>query len=279
MPASLDPQTNTDGKEHMPASLPFVCRQFKCLSVFEGIEYSVLVADAGPAADVSAETAKVLAAVGPHSNIVSYFCNWSDARYHYLQMELCPASLSSVPVNNVADCRTVLEHVSCALHYLHDGKMYAHNRVDRPNVFTATDGDRVVYKLGGFEAATKLSADDSGTAAAASADVQSLCLMVSGLIKDVDDQWFADEEDLRQYLSSVTETACSAAAANALSVWRWCCGARPQLRRSGSMSAMMTYLDVDDGAGVAGQTAVAASFRKTAARRAYEIAAASASSK
>lgn len=252
-------------------------RQFKCLSVFEGIEYSVLVADAGPTADVSAETAKVLAAVGPHPHIVSYFCNWSDARYHYVQMELCPASLSSVPVNNVADCRTVLEHVSCALHYLHDGKMYAHNRVGRPNVFTATDGDRAVYKLGGFEAATKLSAEDSG-AAAASADVQSLCLMVSGLIKDVGDQRFADDEDLRQYLSSVTEMACSAAAANALSVWRWSCGARPQLRRS-SMSAMMTYRDVDDGAGVAGQTAVATSFRKTAARRAYEIAAASASSK
>ncbi|KAE9533788.1 hypothetical protein AGLY_008867 [Aphis glycines] len=277
IPAESDPQTNTEDGERVPALLPSACRQFKCLSVFEGIEYSVLVADAGPAADVSAETAKVLAAVGPHPHIVSYFCNWSDARYHYLQMELCPASLSSVPLNNVADCRTVLEHVSCALHYLHDGKMYAHNRVDRPNVFTASDGDRVVYKLGGFEAATKLSANDSGTAAAASADVQSLCLMVSGLIKDVDDQWFADEEDLRQYLSSVTETACSAA--NALSVWRWCCGARPQLRRSGSMSAMMTLRDVDDVAGVAGQTAVATSFRKTAARRAYEIAAASASSK
>ncbi|KAF0755243.1 Wee1-like protein kinase [Aphis craccivora] len=276
MSARPDPQTNTAVGEHVPASLPSACRQFKCLSVFEGIEYSVLVADAGPAADVSAETAKVLAAVGPHPHVVSYFCNWSDARYHYLQMELCPASLSSVPLNNVADCRTVLEHVSCALHYLHDGKMYAHNRVDRPNVFTATDGDRVVYKLGGFEAATKLSADDIATA---SADVQSLCLMVSGLIKDVDDQWFADKEDLRQYLSSVTETACSAAAANALSVWRWCRGARPQLRRSGSMSAMMTYQDVDDVAGVAGQTAVATSFSKTAARRAYEIAAASASGK
>lgn len=238
--------------------------------MFEGIEYSVLVANAGPAADISANMAKVLAAVGPHPHIVSYFCNWSDARYHYLQMELCPASLSSVSLNNVADCRIVLEHVSSALHYLHDGKMYAHNRVDRPNVFMATDGDRIVYKLGGFEAATKLSTDNSGAAAA---DVQSLCLMVSGLIKDV------DEEDLRQYLSSITETACSPVAANALSVWRWCCGARPQLRRSGSMSPIMTYRDVDDGPEVAGQTAVATSFKKTAARRTYEIATTSASSK
>jgi len=60
---------------------PF-CGQFQCLSVFEGIVYTVRVAAVGPAGDNSIETAKVLATVGPHPHIVSYFCNWTDAHYH-----------------------------------------------------------------------------------------------------------------------------------------------------------------------------------------------------
>jgi len=282
MPVGSDLQTTDMEREGntVLTSLPSICRQFKCLSVFEGIEYIVRVADAGPAANDSNETAKVLAAVGPHPYIVSYFCNWSDARYHYVQMEQCQASLSSLRINNVADCRMVLEHISCALHYLHDGKMYAHNRVTRPNVFTVKDGDRVVYKLGGFDAATKLSADSG---AAAAADVQSLCLTVSELMKDVGDRCSVDVDDLRQYLSSVAGTV----SANALSVWRWCCGTRPPLQRTrqSSMSALMYRNigtgDEDGGAAAADQTTVATalSFRKIAARRAYEIAASATPSK
>ncbi|XP_025196038.1 uncharacterized protein LOC112595155 [Melanaphis sacchari] len=291
--AVLDPQTTGTESEDSgiltsssSSSPPPVFRQFTCLSVFEGISYSVRVADAGPAADESINTAKVLAIIGPHPYIVSYFCNWSDARYHYIQTELCQASLSSLRMNCVADCQTVLEHVSCALHYLHDGKMYAHNRVTRPNVFTAMDGDRVVYKLGGFDGATKLTTTDGSAGAA---DVQSLCLMVSELIKDGDVRWSADEDDdLRQYLSSVTQQTGFPASASALSVWRWCCSARPPLQRTRqpSMSAMM-YRTVGTGGGegearaaAAGQAAVATalSFGKTAARRApYGVAEAAAS--
>jgi len=250
---------------------PF-CGQFQCLSVFEGIVYTVRVAAVGPAGDNSIETAKVLATVGPHPHIVSYFCNWTDAHYHYIQTEQCQSSLSSLRMNNVADCRTVLEHISCALHYLHNGKMYSHNRVNRPNIYLALDGDRVVYKLGGFDAATKILVDSS----AAAADVQSLCLMVSELIEN-GDGWSADEEDLRLYLSNLSGTV-NAAAANALSIWRWCYSAqhRPPLlqSRQTSLSDMM-YCNLGtnnkDGIGAADQTAVVSLLRKTDVRQASKI--------
>ncbi|XP_060855871.1 uncharacterized protein LOC132933623 isoform X2 [Metopolophium dirhodum] len=253
-------------------SLSPVCSQIECLSVFEGIVYTVRVAAVGPAGDNLVETAKVLATVGPHPHIVSYFCNWADAHYHYIQTEQCQSSLSSLRMNNVADCRTVLEHISCALHHLHNGKMYSHNRVNRPNIYLALDGDRVVYKLGGFDAATKILVDSS----AAAADVQSLCLMVSEMIEN-GDGWSADEEDLRLYLSNMAETV-NLCAANALSVWRWCCSARhrpPLLQsRQTSLSDIMYHslgTNNKDGVGAADQTAVVSLRRKTDMRRASEI--------
>jgi len=274
MSASADLETKDMTREVGGAltSLSPVCGHFECLSVFEGIVYTVRVAAAGPAGDNSIETAKVLATVGPHPHIVSYFCNWTDANYHYIQTEQCQASLSSLHMNNVADCRTVLEHISCALHYLHDGKMYSHNRINRLNIYLALDGDCVVYKLGGFGAATKILEDRS----AAVADVQSLCLMVSELIKNVDG-WSPDEEDLRLYLSNIAGTV-NPASANALSVWRWCSGARhrpPLLQsRQTSLSDMM-YRNLGtnnkDGVGAADQTAVVSLLRKTDVRRASKI--------
>lgn len=248
-----------------------ICGQFECLSVFEGIVYTVRVAAAGPVGDNSIETAKVLATVGPHPHIVSYFCSWTDARYHYIQTEQCQASLSSLRMNNVTDCRTVLEHISCALHYLHDGKMYSHNRVNRLNIYSVFDGDHIVYKLGGFDAATELLVDGS----AAVADVQSLCLMVSEMIEK-GAGWSMDEEDLRLYLSNMAGTV-NPPAANALSIWRWCCSARhrpPLLQtRQTSLSDMM-YRNLGTNNNIVGtsiQTAVESLLRKTDALRVSEI--------
>lgn len=276
MSASPDPETTDMTREvgGELTSLSPVCGQFECLSVFEGIVYTVRVAAVGPAGDNLIETAKVLATVGPHPHIVSYFCNWTDAKYHYIQTEQCQSSLSSLRMNSVADCQTVLEHISCALHYLHDGKMYSHNCVNRQNIYLALDGDRVVYKLGGFEAATKILVDNS----AAAADVQSLCLMVLELIEN-GDGWSADEEDLRLYLSNMSGTV-NPGAANALSVWRWCCGTRhrPPLLQSlqtsfSNMNMMYCNLGTNnkDRVGAADQIAVVSLLRKNEARRASEI--------
>jgi len=282
MSATADLQTKDMIKEvdGVQTSLSFVCGQFECLSVFEGITYTVRVAAAGLAGDNLNETAKVLATIGPHPHIVSYFCNWMDARYHYMQTEQCQASLASLPINNIADCRTVLEHISCALHYLHDGKMYAHNRVSRPNIYSALDGDHVVYKLGGFDAATKLLKDGSS----ASSDVQSLCLMVSELIKNGDEQSI-DEEDLQLYLSNMEETV-NPAALNALSIWRWCCGARhrpPLLQSCQTSLSNMVYQKFgtrnEDRRHTANQTMVVPSLKKTNALRASKIAMATLPSK
>lgn len=251
-------------------SLSPICGQFECLSVFEGIVYTVHVASSGPAGDDSIETAKVLATVGPHPHIVSYFCSWTDAHYHYIQTEQCQASLSSLRMNNVADCRTVLEHISCALHYLHDGKMYSHNRVSRLNIYLALDGDRSVYKLGGFGAATKMLEDHS----AAAADVQSLCFLISELIENVD-EWSADEEDLRLYLSNI---AGNQATANALSVWRWCCDTRHrppllQTRQTSLSNMMYRNLKTNNkgGVGAANQTSIVSLLRKTDVRQGSEF--------
>lgn len=213
-------------------------RQFECLSVFEGIVYSVHVAAAGPIGDKLVETAKVLAAIGPHPHIVSYYCHWTDACNHFMQMEHCPVSLSSVRMDNIADCRTVLEHISCALHYLHNGKMYAHNHINRWNIYSAVDSDRVVYKLGGFDGATKLPVDLNTGDAATVADVQSLCSTVSGLIEDINCKGHLYmDEDLRLYLLSLAGKVNSATA-NSLSVWRWCCSSRHQPRQT-SVSTMV----------------------------------------
>lgn len=283
MSADTDLQTKDMIREvdGVQTSLSLVCGQFESLSVFEGITYTVHVAAAGSAGDNLIETAKVLATVGPHPHIVSYFCNWMDACYHYMQTEQCQASLQSLPMNNIADCRTVLEHISCALHYLHDGKMYAHNRVSRQNIYSALDGDHVVYKLGGFDAATKLLLDGS----AAVSDVQSLCLMVSDLIKN-GEGWSADEEDLRLYLLNMEETV-NPAVVNALAVWRWCCSSaqqRPPLLQSCQTSlSNMVYQKFDtrnkDRRRTANQTTVVPSFRKTNAHRASKIATATLPSK
>lgn len=239
------PPVDDDDDDDDDYDVSSVCGQLECLSVMDGVVYGVRVADKRDAA--RARSVIALAAAGAHPNIISYFSNWTDARYRYVQLEFCPESLSSV--SDLLECgvhfRDVLEHVACALHYLHRVKRYAHNRVNRWNIYrTNADGDHAVYKLGGFLEATRLRqpADD----AAAFADVQSLCMTVLRLMSRREHGFDADEEfrELRSYLSSVTGSVdgstvppfgnvVDAAAnpapdgrVNALSVWRWCCSNR-----------------------------------------------------
>lgn len=220
-----------------------VCGQLECLSAMEGVVYGLHVADKRDAA--RARSVTVLAAVGAHPNIVSYFSNWTDSRYRYVQLEYCPENLSSVSdrLECGADFRALLEHVACALDYLHRVKRYAHNRVNQWNIYrTDGDGNRAVYKLGGFLEATRLRqpVDD----AAAFADVQSLCTTVLRLMRRHDNGFDDADDDVRElrfYLSSVigcvddsAEPSIDNVAANpapdgrvnALSVWRWCCSSR-----------------------------------------------------
>lgn len=204
-----------------------ICGQFECLSVLEGVIYGVQAASKEDA--VQARATGVLAAVGTHPNIVSYFSSWTDARFHYVQMELCPENLSSASdrFERVAEYRIVVEHVACALHYLHVAKKYVHNRVNRWNIYrTVMDGSNV-YKLGGFSAATAL----QGSAAedpAALADVRSLCTTVLRLMRycnsDLDNK---DMHALHSYLSFVVGSTTKVTV-DALSVWRWCYEAREQ---------------------------------------------------
>ncbi|XP_025408922.1 uncharacterized protein LOC112682510 [Sipha flava] len=213
---------------------------FECVSVLEGIVYCVLAsatAHRDKSASATMAAARTLSAVGPHPNIVAFHSSWSDGRFHYVQTEMCRDNLwssPSGPLKGAADCRTVLEHVACALHYLHDCKGYAHNQVNGENVYPVADGDHVVYKLGGFDGATRLSHVDA--ARASFADVKSLCSTVSLLVEGCGD---GDEDllSLRSYLSyvirkidSVSDVVGWTAAAdvNAFAVWRWCCAARQQ---------------------------------------------------
>lgn len=219
-----------------------ICGQFECLSVLEGVVYDVQAASKKDASRI--RTASVLATVGPHPNIVSYFSNWTDARFHYVQMEFCPENLSSVSdrLTHTSDFRIVLEHVACALYYLHSVKKYAHNRVNRWNIYQKLEDDGVhaVYKLGGFHSASKLQqpSDDE----AAFSDVRSLCFTVLRLMKYRYGSELVDDKDAREllsYLSSVVKGRAEPSAndigevfwatngrLDAQNVWQWCCSAR-----------------------------------------------------
>lgn len=219
------------------------CCMFECVSALEGIAYcvqaSVTTKRGRYASSVAA--ASTLSAVGPHPNIVAFHSIWSDARYHYMQTELCPENLCSPSgryrLNSGAEYRTVVEHVACALHYLHVCKGYAHNQVNGGNVYPVGDAENVVYKLGGFDGATRLTHADAGPASLA--DVKSLCSSVSLLMEERGGD--ADDEDLmslRSYLSYVIRKIdyasgsavgwTAATDVNAFAVWRWCCAARQQ---------------------------------------------------
>lgn len=215
--------------------------QFECLSVLEGVIYGVQAASKKDASRI--RTASVLATVGPHPNIVSYFSNWTDARFHYVQMEFCPKNLSSVSdrLTHAPDFRIVLEHVACALHYLHSVKKYAHNRVNRWNIYQKLEGDgvHVVYKLGGFHSASKLQQPPDD--AAAFSDVRSLCLTVLRLMKYRYGCELVADKDARELLSYLSVAVKSRVESSddigeavwvtnghldALNVWQWCCSAR-----------------------------------------------------
>lgn len=232
---------------------------FGCLSLMDGIIYGVTVALVDD--EDFARSLRTLADVGMHPHVVSYFSGWTDAHFRYAQTEYWPPGNLRPCHGTAADYRTVLEHVACALHYLHDGKKYAHNRVDRQSIYSTGGGSGVVYKLGGFNLATKLPVEDGLVAASVTlADVGSLCSTVSLLLRDcnngglsTDDDEDDDVDELRSYLSfvaaaadGVTTTALDVG--SALAVWRWCRSVRHQrrpqqqrCRRQSLVAAMMTY--------------------------------------
>lgn len=192
-------------------SADHVDKSYKCVSLLEGCSYAVTVA---PVDDGGlARAIRALAAVGPHPHVVAYFSGWIDTRFRYMQTELCTADLWSTAA--AGDCRTVLEHVACALHHLHDSVGYAHNSVDGHHIFRVGN----VYKLGGFHNVTELKnaggpSDGRVHHAATLADVASLCETVSQLLRRDDDA------DLRSYLSFIADD--SGSDFGALTVWRWC---------------------------------------------------------
>lgn len=228
-----------------------ICEQFECLSMLEGIVYNVQAASKENT--LMAQSANVLAVVGPHPNIVSYFSNWTDARFHYVQMEFCPLNLSSVSDHLVhaSDFCIVLEHIAHALHYLHCVKKYAHNRVNRWNIYQKLEdgGARVVYKLGGFHSVTKLEqpSDDVSTLA----DVRSLCSTVLRLMKYRNNELKDDiiKHKLLSYLSVAVKGHIKSNDINdgiqeidnrldALNVWQWCCSVQ-ECQRQYSMDVTM----------------------------------------
>lgn len=220
------------------------------MSLMEGSVYNVHVVALRDKADAFLETVKTLADIGPHPYIVSYFYNWMDGRFHYMQTEPYLQNLWTPTGGQRQDCRTVLEHVSCALHHLHVYKKYAHNLVNRRYICWTTHCGGVVYKLTGFHGATKLTTTDDGDAAnAIFADVKSLCSTVAELLEeqrcDVGNPT-ADgrvEQELRSYLLSVTDKTEMPAGViaggsspprtdvSALNVWRWSCKTRWQTKK------------------------------------------------
>jgi len=242
-------QSNLDNtKEEVTedSNILSICGQFECLSVLEGIVYSVQAANKKNNSQIN--SVKILATVGSHPNIISYFSSWTDARFHYVQMELCQKNVYSVShqLNNAVDFRTVLEHISCALHYLHDIKKYTHNKVNQWNIYQTmgNDTDCVVYKLGGFCSASKLSSPSETLV-----DIGSLCLTVLQLLKNRYEDFDINEDTstLRSYLALVKDNVDSSNITSiwingnnafpeftanryidARSIWRWCCSTRQQ---------------------------------------------------
>lgn len=233
------------------------------MSLIEGSVYGVHVVALRDKEDTFLETAKTLADVGPHPYIVPYFSNWTDGRFHYTQTERYPENLwTPTGGHRRDDCRTVLEHVSCALHHLHVYKKYAHNLVNRRNIYRTTHCGGLVYKLAGFHGATKLTtAEDRGDAATAIlADVKSLCSTVADLLEEQrrcdgghssadgghpSADGPVEQEELWSFLLSVTDkiempagviaggspSSSSRTDASALTVWRWCCKTRWQTKK------------------------------------------------
>ncbi|VVC36567.1 Hypothetical protein CINCED_3A011662 [Cinara cedri] len=234
---------------------------FECMSLIEGFVYSVHVIDTALQDKVDAVrvAARTLATVGPHPHIISYFSNWTDGRFHYVQMELYHDHLLLPNSEQRFDCHTILEHVSCALHYLHDYKNYAHNLVNRWNIYRITDSgsDSVVYKLAGFHRATKLTTVDNDKSVV-NTDVKSLCSTVLELLEEQrgDGYSVADdnvEQELWSYLLSIMDridlvvgvidgglSSSSQMDVNALNVWRWCYNFRRQHIQRPCPTGLMT---------------------------------------
>lgn len=237
---TVDPKTVHD----------LVCNgKFKCISLFDGQVYNVQVS---AEKDSSLQLARVLAALGEHPHIVSYYSNWLDTSYHYIQTELCLEHLASSAFGEhlkiTANYRMILEHVASALHYLHDFKNYAHNNVNSNTVFYTITNGSVIYKLGEFHHATRL-LDKVNYATSTASDVTSLCSTVLWLIEanNGDIENISKDKELRllcDYLLFITSAVNSAMAypadiegciammssvtihTNALDIWRWCSSAR-----------------------------------------------------
>lgn len=227
-----------------------VCGQFECLSLLEGGVYGVLAVTTAKMAD-SLRSVRALASIGSHPHIISYFSSWTDGCFHYVQTEFCQENLPSLNrycFDSATDYQVILEHISCALHYLHDVKKYVHNMVVGRNIFRSVgDGDRAVFKLGGFYRVTELPDSDK---TAPLIDVKSLCATISLLLKDHGHDGETDDEDLRlllSYLSLITKkigdlTEEPAAVdlpcefvkllpsdyVKACNIWHWCCSSRLQ---------------------------------------------------
>lgn len=246
----LNTTADKEKKEKKNDNKFYVCGQFACLSLLEGIVYGIQV-NSSIVMEDSVSMTKVLAAVSSHPHIVSYFSNWTDGHFHYIQTELYCTNLSILLDHNrgigrVVDYWTVLEHVACALHYLHDEKKYTHNNVDRWNIYSMTDThDRIVYKLGGFHGASKLLAEDGCLTIATNTDIKSLCSTVTWLIKESDyygnkDFDNNDVQSLHSHMLYIIEKIDSMTFIgnlpsenldiNAFNVWRWCCRTRNQQR-------------------------------------------------
>lgn len=227
-----------------------VCNgKFKCLSLFDGQIYNVKVS---VEKDSSLQLARVLAALGEHPHIVSYYSNWFDTHYHYIQTELCQANLASSArdeyLKNAADYKIVLEHIASALHYLHNFKKYSHNYVNSNTIFYTITNGGVIYKLGEFQGATQL-LDNVSCMTTTASDVTSLCSTVLLLIgaNNGDIENISKDKELHSlynyllFITSAVDSATTYSAdigdfnammssvtipTNALDIWRWCCSAR-----------------------------------------------------
>lgn len=235
------------------------------MSLIEGSVYGVHVMALRDNVDGVRTAVRTLADVGPHPYIVSYFSNWTDDCFHYLQMELYHENLWTPPGRERPDCQTVLEHISCVLHYLHDYKKYAHNLVNHWNIYRITDTGSIgmVYKLAGFHKATKLTTTNDDSAVVADtdvlADIRSLCSTVFNLLEEQQQDNYSaaddvEEQELWSYLLCVMDKINLAVKVieggssllphmnvSALSIWQWC-NARRQTRQRQCPPGLVTSL-------------------------------------
>lgn len=227
-----------------------ICSQFESLSLVEHGVYGIRAVATANMAD-SLRTVRALASIGSHPHIISYFSSWTDGGFHYVQTEFCSENLQSLKrdsFNSATNYQIVLEHISCALYYLHDMKKYVHNMVVGQNIFRSVgNGDSAVFKLGGFYSITELL---DGDKTAPLIDIKSLCATLLLLLKDHGRDGETNDEDLKlllTYLSTITKMigdlteepatfdqsskiikSLESDYVTARKIWLWCCSSRLQ---------------------------------------------------